>query len=80
MKFPPGELQTQPWYAQPSVLYFGDARILSVVGPQQGDPMAGLLFCLAFRALHRKVGLITNGGASALPKGVGIASFFFDEY
>ena len=32
-------------YSQPSVLYFGQYRISSEVGPQQGDPIGPLLFC-----------------------------------
>ena len=36
-------------YGAPSVLKFGPADILSALGLHQGDPLAGLLFCLALK-------------------------------
>ena len=36
-------------YGAPSVLKFGQADILSALGLHQGDPLAGLLFCLALK-------------------------------
>ncbi len=86
-------LCTHSCYAQPSVLFFDDARILSVVGPQQGDPLGGLFFCLAFSVLHRRAGLLPPLPAPALsseppvvplpssplPAGVDIAAFFYDD-
>ena len=33
-------------YSEPSSLLFGDRIISSEVGPQQGDPLGGILFCL----------------------------------
>ena len=32
-------------YNQPSILKFFEHRIMSAEGPQQGDPLGGLLFC-----------------------------------
>ena len=36
-------------YGSPSKLKFGKDDILSALGVQQGDPLAGLLFCLALK-------------------------------
>ena len=36
-------------YGAPSFLKFGLANILSALGLHQGDPLAGLLFCLALK-------------------------------
>ena len=36
-------------YGAPSKLRFGEADILSALGLHQGDPLAGLLFCLALK-------------------------------
>ena len=40
-------------YRNHSILHFGDFSLMSRVGPQQGDPLAGLLFCLAIQKLLR---------------------------
>ena len=39
-------------YSQHSTLQFGNFYILSE-GPQQGDPLGGLLFCLAIHPILR---------------------------
>ena len=38
-------------YNVDSALQFGEFIILSLVGPQQGDPMNGLLFCLGIHSI-----------------------------
>ena len=38
-------------YSQPSFLFFGSHTILSQEGPQQGDPLGPLLFCLTIHPL-----------------------------
>ena len=40
-------------YRNHSILQFGNFSLMSRVGPQQGDPLAGLLFCLAVQKLLR---------------------------
>jgi hypothetical protein len=40
-------------YDQVSTLQFGDFNISSEVGPQQGDPLGGLLFCLGVHPILR---------------------------
>ena len=40
-------------YRNHSILQFGNFSLMSRVGPQQGDPLAGLLFCLAIQRLLR---------------------------
>ena len=40
-------------YRNHSILQFGNFSLMSRVGPQQGDPLASLLFCLAFEKLLR---------------------------
>jgi len=38
-------------YDQPSALQFGQFSISSEVGPQQGDPLGGVLFCLSIQPI-----------------------------
>jgi len=38
-------------YSSPSQLFFGSYRLSSMEGPQQGDPLGPLLFCLAIQPL-----------------------------
>ena len=40
-------------YRNHSILQFGNFSLMSRVGPQQGDPLTGLLFCLAIQKLLR---------------------------
>ena len=40
-------------YNQPSILKFFEHRIMSAEGPQQGDPLGGLLFCNTIHSLLR---------------------------
>src|ERR1700759_1565187 len=42
-------------HGSPSYLWFGDSRILSAEGVQQGDPLGPLLFCLALNAPLKNV-------------------------
>ena len=37
-------------YNVDSTLQFGEFMILSLVGPQQDDPLSGLLFCLGIHS------------------------------
>ena len=43
-------------YRNHSILQFGNFSLMSRVGPQQGDTLAGLLFCLAIQKLLRATG------------------------
>ena len=43
-------------------LQFGSFSLSSQVGPQQGDPLAGLLFCLAIQKLLRSIHSIFSSG------------------
>jgi len=38
-------------YSQSSTLFYGPLRVLSQVGPQQGDPVDPLLFCNTIQPL-----------------------------
>ena len=40
-------------YNVDSTLQFGEFMILSLVGPQQSDPLSGLLFCLGIHSILR---------------------------
>ena len=42
-------------YSQATQLKFNDYIIKSVEGPQQGDPLSALLFCLALQSLLREL-------------------------
>ena len=53
-------------YGQPSHLFFGDQRLTSSTGPQQGDPLSSLLFSLVLQPLIRRINeaspsLLLNG-------------------
>ena len=42
-------------YSQATQLKFNDYIIMSAEGPQQGDPLSALLFCLALQSLLREL-------------------------
>ena len=42
-------------YNPPSILKFFEHRIMSVEGPQQGDPLGGLLICNTIHPLFRRM-------------------------
>ena len=45
-------------YGKQSTLHFGPHRLSSVSGSQQGDPLGGLYFCLAFQEVLRQVSVL----------------------
>ncbi len=47
-------------YGSPTTLFFGESRIDSAEGLQQGDPMAPALFCLAIDSLVKNLRSILN--------------------
>ena len=49
-------------YANPSVLHYGHYTIMSLEGPQQGDPLGPLLFCNTIHALLESLGSVLRLG------------------